>query len=428
MSWLALRGKCSACGAAISARYPLVEILGGVVAAGAIWKFGPTWQGLAACGFLWTLLALTVHRLRHAAPARRPHAAAPVGRPAREPVRALRAARATRSIGAMAGYLALWTIYWLFKLIRGKEGMGYGDFKLLGGAGRVARLEDAAADRARLVGGRRVHRHQPRRAQGARPQRAARVRPLSRDRRDDRAVLRDSRSSRCTSRTDDAVRRRTHGRHRQRQDGSRRGRSRRSASRSPTPTTPRTRSPPRDAEGYRAVIAAFGPQAAAADGETRPRVAAPHRLRGSGGARAARAHPASADPRADRRRDRRVDRAVRDPVASRCCSSAATCCPASHACWSSTVRRTSRFAASWRAAGSPPPRSARSWPPSCRARRVSRAPTTSSTTAARATRCAPQVARLDALYRERGARTRALEPVGGSPQNGAQPRDARKPL
>ena len=134
VSWLVLRGKCSACGARISSRYPIVEILGGVLAACAIWHFGPTWKGLAACGFLWTLLALTfidfdtqllpddlTLPLLWAGLAVN---LAGVFVPLREAV-----------IGAMAGYLALWTVYWLFKLIRGKEGMGHGDFKLLAALG-----------------------------------------------------------------------------------------------------------------------------------------------------------------------------------------------------------------------------------------------------------------------------------------------------
>ncbi len=133
-SWLALRGKCSACGVAISARYPLVEILGGALAAGAVWRFGPTWQGLAACGFLWALLALTfidfdTQLLPDDITLPLLWAGLTVNVfgifvPLRDAV-----------IGAMAGYLALWTIYWLFKLIRGKEGMGYGDFKLLAALG-----------------------------------------------------------------------------------------------------------------------------------------------------------------------------------------------------------------------------------------------------------------------------------------------------
>jgi leader peptidase (prepilin peptidase) / N-methyltransferase len=134
VSWLALRGKCSACKATISARYPLVELLGGLLAAGAIYRFGPTWQALAACAFLWTLLALTF--IDFDTQLLPDNLTLPLlwggllanlfglFVPLREAV-----------IGAVAGYLTLWTIFWLFKLIRGKEGMGYGDFKLLAALG-----------------------------------------------------------------------------------------------------------------------------------------------------------------------------------------------------------------------------------------------------------------------------------------------------
>jgi leader peptidase (prepilin peptidase)/N-methyltransferase len=134
VSWLALRGKCSACGAPISARYPLVELLGGIVAAGAIWKFGPNWQGVAACVFLWTLLALTF--IDFDTQLLPDDLTLPLlwgglvanlfglFVPLRDAV-----------VGAIAGYLTLWTVYWLFKIIRGKEGMGHGDFKLLAALG-----------------------------------------------------------------------------------------------------------------------------------------------------------------------------------------------------------------------------------------------------------------------------------------------------
>ena len=134
VSWLALRGKCRACGVAISARYPLVEILGGVVAAGAIWKFGPTWQGLAACAFLWTLLALTF--IDFDTQLLPDDLTVPLlwgGLIAN--LYGLFVPLSEAVIGAIVGYLTLWTIYWLFKIIRGKEGMGYGDFKLLAALG-----------------------------------------------------------------------------------------------------------------------------------------------------------------------------------------------------------------------------------------------------------------------------------------------------
>jgi len=134
VSWLVLGGKCAGCKAPISARYPVVEVLGGLLAACAVWRFGVTPQGVAACVLLWSLLALTmidfdtqllpdgitlpllwaglIANLWHTF-----------------------AALPDAVIGAVAGYLSLWTIYWLFKLIRGKEGMGYGDFKLLAALG-----------------------------------------------------------------------------------------------------------------------------------------------------------------------------------------------------------------------------------------------------------------------------------------------------
>jgi leader peptidase (prepilin peptidase)/N-methyltransferase len=138
VSWLALRGRCSACKARISPRYPLVEIAGGALAALAVLKFGLTPTGIAACVLLWALLALTfidfdtqllpdditlpllwggllAQILVPWLGTTSPSFIVPLQ---------------TAVIGAVAGYLALWTIYWIFKLVRGKEGMGYGDFKL----------------------------------------------------------------------------------------------------------------------------------------------------------------------------------------------------------------------------------------------------------------------------------------------------------
>jgi leader peptidase (prepilin peptidase)/N-methyltransferase len=134
VSWLALRGRCSACNARISARYPIVELLGGVLAVCAIWQFGPTAKGIAACGLLWTLLALTLidadtQLLPDDLTLPLLWAGLLVN------LWGLFAPLASAVIGALAGYLSLWTIYWVFKLVRGKEGMGYGDFKLLAALG-----------------------------------------------------------------------------------------------------------------------------------------------------------------------------------------------------------------------------------------------------------------------------------------------------
>lgn len=134
VSWLALRGRCSACKAAISARYPFVELLGGAVAVAAIWKFGPNWQGVAACAFLWTLLALTfIDFDTQLLPDDLTLPLLWAGLIAN--LNGLFVPLPEAVIGAVAGYLTLWSIYWLFKIIRGKEGMGYGDFKLLAALG-----------------------------------------------------------------------------------------------------------------------------------------------------------------------------------------------------------------------------------------------------------------------------------------------------
>ena len=134
VSWLALRGACSACRKPISIRYPLVEALGGLLAAYAIWRFGLSWKGAAACVLLWTLIALTfIDFDTQLLPDSLTLPLLWAGLifnlfgvlvPLTDAV-----------IGAIGGYLALWIVYWLFRLIRGKEGMGHGDFKLLAALG-----------------------------------------------------------------------------------------------------------------------------------------------------------------------------------------------------------------------------------------------------------------------------------------------------
>jgi leader peptidase (prepilin peptidase)/N-methyltransferase len=134
VSYLVLGGKCKACGAPISARYPFVEALGAILAACAVWRFGWTLQGLAACILLWTLIALTfIDFDTQLLPddLTLPLLWAGLAANLFELFVPLR----TAVIGAIAGYLSLWIVYWLFKLIRGKEGMGFGDFKLLASLG-----------------------------------------------------------------------------------------------------------------------------------------------------------------------------------------------------------------------------------------------------------------------------------------------------
>jgi len=134
ISWLALRGKCSACRAPIAARYPIVELAAGMIAGYAAWRYGPTLAALGAAAFGWALLALAVIDLdTQLLPDDITLPLLWAGllinfSGAFAPLR-------TAVIGAIAGYLSLWLIYWLFKLATGKDGMGHGDFKLLAAIG-----------------------------------------------------------------------------------------------------------------------------------------------------------------------------------------------------------------------------------------------------------------------------------------------------
>ena len=134
VSWLALRGKCSGCGVAIPSRYPFVELLGALAAVAAMARFGLSAQGLAAAAFLWTLLALTfIDFDTQLLPDNLTLPLLWAGLIVN--LWGLFTPLGHAVVGAVAGYLSLWTVYWLFKLLRNKEGMGYGDFKLLAALG-----------------------------------------------------------------------------------------------------------------------------------------------------------------------------------------------------------------------------------------------------------------------------------------------------
>ena len=134
VSWLALRGRCRACKASISPRYPVVELVAGALAVAAVWQFDAGWKGLAACAFLWTLLALAfIDADTQLLPDDLTLPLLWGGLVAN--LFGLFVPLASAVVGAMAGYLVLCAVYWLFKLVRGKEGMGYGDFKLLAALG-----------------------------------------------------------------------------------------------------------------------------------------------------------------------------------------------------------------------------------------------------------------------------------------------------
>lgn len=134
ISYLALGGKCRACKAPISARYPAIEALTGLLSAALVWQFGSGWTGLATLFFACCLIAMTfIDADTQLLPDDLTYPLLWAGLlvnldgtfvPLRDAV-----------IGAAAGYLVLWGIYWLFKLATGKEGMGYGDFKLLAALG-----------------------------------------------------------------------------------------------------------------------------------------------------------------------------------------------------------------------------------------------------------------------------------------------------
>jgi leader peptidase (prepilin peptidase) / N-methyltransferase len=134
LSWLRLGGRCSACKTRISARYPFVEILTGLLFAAVAWRFGAHPTTLLWCGFVAVLVALAGIDWDTTL------------LPDNVTLPLLWAGLAAAALGwtlplshavwgAVAGYLSLWSVYWFFKMATGKEGMGYGDFKLLAALG-----------------------------------------------------------------------------------------------------------------------------------------------------------------------------------------------------------------------------------------------------------------------------------------------------
>lgn len=130
ISYLFLRGKCSSCKAPISMRYPLVELGCGLLSAFIAWNFGFTWQTGAMLLLTWGLLAMSLIDVDHQLlPDSLVLPLLWLGLIANS--FGLFTSLEDALWGAIAGYLSLWSVYWLFKLVTGKEGMGYGDFKLL---------------------------------------------------------------------------------------------------------------------------------------------------------------------------------------------------------------------------------------------------------------------------------------------------------
>ena len=134
ISWVVLRGKCSECATPISKRYPLIEVLTAIIGAFIGYRFGLGLEGFGLLLLSWSLIALTFIDIDHQLLPDR----------ITLPLVWLGLLLNTQEVfttlssavwGAAAGYLSLWLVYWGFKLLTGKEGMGYGDFKLLAAIG-----------------------------------------------------------------------------------------------------------------------------------------------------------------------------------------------------------------------------------------------------------------------------------------------------
>jgi len=134
VSWLALRGRCRYCGTRISWQYPLVELLTALASAAIAWKFGFGWPLAAGLAFTWTLIAASgIDARTQLLPDQLTLPLLWLGLVLS--LSALFVPSDAAIVGAVAGYLSLWSVFWLFKLATGKEGMGYGDFKLLAALG-----------------------------------------------------------------------------------------------------------------------------------------------------------------------------------------------------------------------------------------------------------------------------------------------------
>jgi len=151
VSWLWLRGRCAGCGAAISTRYPVVEGITGLLSGYIAWRFGFSLATAAALVLSWAMIAATfidldtmylpdditlpllwLGLLVNLAAGVAPDLFFPIRTQSPLP---LPGRLDSAVLGAAAGYLSLWSVYWIFKLATGKEGMGFGDFKLLAAIG-----------------------------------------------------------------------------------------------------------------------------------------------------------------------------------------------------------------------------------------------------------------------------------------------------
>ena len=141
LSYLLLGGKCANCKTAISRRYPLIELLTAILSAIVAWRFGFGWESLLALLLTWSLIAISIIDIDHqlipdsiSLPLIWVGLALSLLHPL-DGAQMLFIDPRSSIVGALAGYLSLWSIYHLFRLLTGKEGMGYGDFKLLAALG-----------------------------------------------------------------------------------------------------------------------------------------------------------------------------------------------------------------------------------------------------------------------------------------------------
>jgi leader peptidase (prepilin peptidase)/N-methyltransferase len=141
ISYLFLKGRCANCKTSISVRYPLVELMTAVLAATCAWRFGVGWEALMAIIMTITLVAIAMIDADTqlipdsiVLPLMWLGLAMSLFHPM-DGADTLFVSPRDAIVGAMAGYLTLWSVFWLFKLVTGKDGMGYGDFKLLAALG-----------------------------------------------------------------------------------------------------------------------------------------------------------------------------------------------------------------------------------------------------------------------------------------------------
>jgi leader peptidase (prepilin peptidase)/N-methyltransferase len=142
LSWLVLRGRCASCRSPISPRYPLVEIITAALSAWVAWHFGFGWSAACALVLTWSLVALTGIDIDHqllpddiTLPLIWGGLVASVLVGGNTMATATPVSARDAIVGAVAGYLSLWCVFHLFRLVTGKEGMGYGDFKLFAALG-----------------------------------------------------------------------------------------------------------------------------------------------------------------------------------------------------------------------------------------------------------------------------------------------------